>query len=150
MILSCNGTPVISGTIKPETLLSTLAGESSFGVWQLEVYDEFPLDGGFINSWSLNLCRVVPALSAANFTAGIDFTISPNPNNGSFSIQTNTLSGLYELTVYDIRGRKIYQSQPIFNGGNWVENIQLQAQTGIYLIELSGNGTKAVKKFIVK
>ncbi len=150
MILSCNGTPVISGTIKPETLLSTLAGESSFGVWQLEVYDEFPLDGGFINSWSLNLCRVVPALSAANFTAGIDFTISPNPNNGSFSIQTNTLSGLYELTVYDIRGRKIYQSQPIFNGGNWVENIQLQAQTGMYLIELSGNGTKAVKKFIVK
>ena len=47
-------------------------------------------------------------------------------------------------------GRKIYQRQPVLNGGNWVENIQLQAQGGMYLIELSGNGTKTVKKFIMK
>lgn len=150
VILTCDGTPVISGTIKPETLLSTLAGESSFGAWQLEVFDEFPQDGGFINSWSLNLCRVIPALSTENFTTAIDFTIYPNPNNGSFFVETNNLTGLYELTVYDMRGRKIYQHQPVLNGGNWVENIQLQTEAGMYLIELSGNGTKAVKKFVVK
>ncbi len=150
VILSCNGTPVLSGTIKPETLLSTLAGESSLGEWQLEVYDEYPLDGGFINSWSLNLCRVVPVLSTPVFNTATDFVIYPNPNNGSFSVEANNLTGSYELKVYDMRGRKIYQHQPVLNGGNWVENIQLQAQTGMYLIELSGNGTKTVKKFMIK
>lgn len=151
VILTCNGTtPVISGTIKPETLLSTLAGEPSFGTWQLEVFDEFPQDGGFINSWSLNLCHVIPALSTPTFITAIDFTIYPNPNNGSFNVEANNLTGLYELAVYDMRGRKIYHHQPILNGGNWIENIQLEAQAGMYLIELSGNGTKAVKKFVVK
>ncbi|WP_284652352.1 reprolysin-like metallopeptidase [Flavobacterium terrisoli] len=148
VILTCNGTPVLSGTIKPETLLSTLAGESALGDWQLEVYDEFPLDGGFINSWSLNLCRVVPALSTPTFAAA-DFVIYPNPNSGSFTVQGSNLTGQYELTVYDMRGRKIYQRQPVSNGGNWVENIQLEAQAGMYLIELSGNGAKAVKKFMI-
>ena len=55
VILSCNETPVISGTIKPETLLSTLAGESSFGVWQLEVYDEFQLDLVWPKTYAQNL-----------------------------------------------------------------------------------------------
>lgn len=148
VVLTCNGTPVLSGTIKPETLLSTLAGESAFGEWQLEVYDEFPLDGGFINSWSLNLCRVEPALSSPTY-ATADFVIYPNPNNGSFSVQGSNLTGQYELIIYDIRGRKIYQRQPVLNGGNWVENIQLQPQAGMYLIELSGNEAKTVKKFMV-
>ncbi|MCF6132413.1 reprolysin-like metallopeptidase [Flavobacterium wongokense] len=147
--LTCGGTPVISGTVKPTTPLSTLIGESSLGNWQLEVEDQANQDGGFINSWSLNLCRITPALSVPSFS-NADFTIYPNPNNGTFSVQANNLFGQYELKIYDMCGRKIYQRQPILNGGNWIDNIQLQAQDGIYLVELSGNGTKTVKKFIKK
>jgi len=148
--LNCNGTPVISGLVKPVTLLSTLTGESSAGIWKLEVADEFAEDGGTINSWSLNLCHVVPTLATTSFAGASDFAIHPNPNNGSFTVQGKNLSGAYQMVVYDLRGRKIYQKQSVANGGNWMENIDLQAQSGIYLIELSGEGTKTVKKFIVE
>lgn len=147
--LNCSGTPVISGLVKPEVLLSTLNGESSAGTWTLEVADNFDQDGGTINSWSLNLCRVV-GLATTAFDAASDFAIYPNPNNGSFTVQGKNLSGAYQMAVYDLRGRKIYQKQSVVNGGNWIEKIDLQAQSGMYLIELSGEGTKTVKKFFIK
>lgn len=149
-VLSCNGTPVVNGLVKPETPLSALIGESSLGLWTLQVADDTTGDGGSINSWKLNLCAITPAMLSLQTFSSVDFAISPNPNNGTFSVQGNNLFGQYELSVYDMCGRQIYQRQPILNGGNWVENIQLQAQSGVYMIELAGIGTKTVKKFILK
>ena len=148
--LTCGGTPVISGIIRPETPLNTLRGEASVGEWTLQVTDEAEQDGGFINSWSLNLCRVLPALSTIDFMPVTDFTIYPNPNNGSFYVQTKNIIGQYELAVYDMRGRMIHKQKAILDGEIWTEKIELQPQAGMYLIELSNNDTKTLKKIIVK
>ena len=148
--LNCSGTPVISGLVKPQTPLSILEGESSAGTWTLEVDDDAEGDGGSINSWSLDFCHVEPTLVTASFASISDFAIYPNPNNGSFTVRGKNLSGAYQMAIYDLRGRKIYQKQAVANGGNWIENVELQVQSGMYLIELSGEGTKTVKKFVVE
>lgn len=148
--LNCSGgTPVISGTFRPETPLSALAGETSTGEWALQVYDEFAEDGGFINSWSLNLCSIEPALALPE-NQMIDFVLYPNPNNGSFTIQMNGFSGDFEMNVYDMRGRRIFEKKTVSNGGVFLQNVSLNAQAGIYMIEMSSQGRRMVKKFVVK
>jgi subtilisin-like proprotein convertase family protein len=148
-VLTCGGTPVISGTIKPETLLGTLIGEQSLGEWKLEVFDEFEQDGGSINSWSLSLCHVTAPLSTDGFTSAADFAIYPNPNNGSFTLEGKNLSGNYQLSVYDLRGRKILEKKSVANG-SLLERINLHAEAGVYFVELQNEGTKTTKKFIIK
>lgn len=144
--LNCNGTPVISGILQPETPLSALNGQPSAGVWTLEVYDEFPQDGGFINSWSLNLCRTEAALATPDVEA-IDFAISPNPNAGSFSVRGQ--SKIDRFRIYDMRGRLIFEREVNLDG-NWTHDIGLQAEAGVYLLEASSASTRTVKRFVVK
>ncbi|MDI1256314.1 MAG: M12 family metallo-peptidase [Flavobacterium sp.] len=146
--LSCGGTPVISGIIAPEIPLATLAGEPSNGVWTLEVFDEFPEDGGSINSWSLNICNTVPALSVPENALEIDFALFPNPNNGSFTIQLNGLENAnYQSAIYDLRGRKIFEGKTF---SEKTQQISVNAAAGIYLLELQSEGRKSIKKFIIQ
>ncbi|MFT5324045.1 MAG: subtilisin-like proprotein convertase family protein [Planctomycetaceae bacterium] len=44
-----------TGRFRPEGTLSDFDGESIAGVWTLEITDTFFLDGGTLNSWSLNV-----------------------------------------------------------------------------------------------
>jgi subtilisin-like proprotein convertase family protein len=145
--LSCNGTPVISGTLQPETPLSALVGEASNGIWTLEIFDEFEWDGGTINSWSLDLCSVQPALSTPEANRNNTFAIYPNPNTGQFTVRGNQPAD--KLCVYDMRGRRIFE-KAVAAVGDWSENISLQAEAGVYLLEASGNGGKTVKRFVVR
>lgn len=52
---SSSGTAV-SGTVIPISPLSLLKGESSKGIWTLEVKDAAELDGGSIEAFSINAC----------------------------------------------------------------------------------------------
>ena len=55
--LSCGGVaPVVSGNVLPQGALSAFAGESSQGVWVLEVEDTANADGGSIEAVSLEYC----------------------------------------------------------------------------------------------
>lgn len=53
-----NGTAPFTGTFKPETSLSNLSRESSFGNWQLKVVDGYSEDGGALQNWTLTICGV--------------------------------------------------------------------------------------------
>lgn len=147
--LQCNGTPVISGTVAPQTPLSALNGEPSNGVWTLQVYDEYPEDGGAINSWSLNLCSIQPALSTPE-SQSFDFVLYPNPNSGSFTIQMNGFSGDFGMNVYDMRGRRIFEKKSASSGDVFVQSVSLNAQAGVYMIEVTSEGRRSVKKFVVQ
>ena len=55
--LSCGAaSPVVSGTVLPVDNLSAFEGESSQGIWVLEVQDTAAADGGSISSVSLEYC----------------------------------------------------------------------------------------------
>jgi subtilisin-like proprotein convertase family protein len=52
-----SGTAPFTGCYQPEGSLSAVDGQSSNGVWTLEVTDDMPPDPGTLQSWQLELCR---------------------------------------------------------------------------------------------
>ncbi|MDQ7917892.1 M12 family metallo-peptidase [Mesonia sp. MT50] len=79
------------------------------------------------------------------------YSVYPNPNNGSFTINFNEASGdKYSAKVYDLRGRLISKST-ISTSESLIKNINLnQPQSGIYILKVSNGSQESVKKLIVE
>ena len=89
-------------------------------------------------------------LAAGSF--GLDnFSIFPNPNNGSFNVQfDSTSSNDVSIEVHDMRGRTIY-SKSFQHNGLFNENLQLSGvQSGVYLVNVQDGNKKEVRKIVIE
>ncbi|MGV9003342.1 zinc-dependent metalloprotease [Flavobacterium sp.] len=147
----CGNNPAISGTVIPVQSLSAFNGESMNGIWTLRVLDSFAQDGGMINGWSLNLCSNTPVSLAINENTLQDFSLYPNPSNGSFTISFNSTSSTkVNVGVFDIRGRMVYQNN-YQNNGFFNEIIQLGTlHSGIYLVNVQDGDKQITKKIVIE
>lgn len=136
--------PAISGRVKSFQVLSAFNGQNPNGNWQLIVDDPYNGDGGFINSWSLNICKIVP-LSASDFDKN-KFKIYPNPTNNSVSVLFEDLQ-ITGYVIYDIQGREILIKNKQFSTSF---DIDLSSfNSGIYLLKIvtdKGDFTQKVIK----
>ncbi len=93
---------------------------------------------------------ITPALGTDNF--GLEnFTLYPNPNNGTFNISFNSsTSNDYQITVNDIRGRQIYIKN-YANTGMIEQTLQLNnVEAGVYLVTVQDGARKEVKKIVIE
>lgn len=146
----CSGVPALTGVRIPFQALSAFNGQNSAGTWTLRVADGYNGDGGFLNSWSLNICEVQP-LAAESFNSINDLAIYPNPNNGNFTVQFNSTSNNeVKIGVHDVRGRQIfdksYQNNGLFNQSLNLNNVQ----SGVYFVTVQDGSRKTMKKIIVE
>ncbi|MFP9114951.1 reprolysin-like metallopeptidase [Flavobacterium sp. RHBU_3] len=150
--LSCAETaPTISGIIAPQQALSTLYGESAQGTWTLQIEDTYAGDGGAVTAWSLVLCGLNPInLSTPKPQKLTNFAVYPNPNRGSFNVQFGAVAGMANITVYDLRGRQIYNQQSHTTTGVNTIPVQLQAEQGVYLVTAEQNGSKTTRKIVIQ
>jgi subtilisin-like proprotein convertase family protein len=147
----CGSNPTLSGVIKSSQLLSAFNGQSSTGTWTLRIFDSANGDGGILNSWSLNICTVLPgSLSSKEFELK-DFVLYPNPNNGNFTLKfTSASSNDVKINVYDMRGRNVFEKS-YANTGTFNQDINLdKVQAGIYLVSVSDGDVKTVKRIVVQ
>jgi subtilisin-like proprotein convertase family protein len=146
----CGNSPAISGVVAPVQSLAAFNGQTMNGTWTLRVLDSFAADGGFINSWSLNLCSTAPALGVDQ-NSFENFALYPNPNNGTFTLQFNsTTSTPISIGVHDMRGREVY-TKFYQNNGFFNENIQLNGLlAGVYLVNIQDGESKIVKKIVIR
>ncbi|MFV8333999.1 reprolysin-like metallopeptidase [Flavobacterium sp. GSP14] len=80
-----------------------------------------------------------------------NFTLFPNPNNGSFKISFKPeTNDVIEVIVNDVIGRNIYNK--IFqNSGMFNQEFQVNTITaGIYFVKIQNGKNKSVKKIIIK
>lgn len=155
-VLFNDGAPAIvcaanlSGTFAPNQALSAFNGKPMNGTWTLSANDNYTGDTGTINNWTLEICALIAQLSTPNNELS-DFVVYPNPSNGSFNVQfSNPISQETQVTVFDIRGRKIFENT-YANQATFNENITLSnAQSGIYLLTVVDGGRKTVKKIAVE
>jgi hypothetical protein len=73
----------------------------------------------------------------------------PNPNNGLFTIETDTQQDELKLTIRDVTGKEVYTTTlKIVNYNN---SLYLQLKNGIYFVEIqsSTTQTKTIKKLII-
>ncbi|WP_299333476.1 reprolysin-like metallopeptidase [uncultured Psychroserpens sp.] len=147
-----SGTSPFTGTFIPEGDLSVLYGETSGGNWTLSVDDDFgTADGGQILEFTLELC-IEPTLSVENVGIDtIDFGIYPNPNNGSFNVKlNNAISDRIEISVHDIRGRRIFKNS-YENDSNFNQAITLNSvQSGMYLVTVKDGNQQVTKKIVIE
>lgn len=145
----CSGNPV-TGTYSPSTPLSVFNGKSANGVWTLSAFDWWAGDSGSLNNFSIQICTQVVTLTSESF--GLDnFTLYPNPNNGSFNIQFNSNTGNeIKVNVHDVRGREIF-AKSYNNNGLFNESLELNnVQSGVYLVTVQDGARKEVKKIVVQ
>lgn len=137
-----------TGSFIPSGDLSKIYGTMSAGNWQLQVIDQFGPDGGSFDEFTLELCLAKPLAVEGNSFE--NFSIFPNPNNGEFTVKLQSQSGEnISIDVFDIRGRKVLEKS-FKNTGNFREIIQLaNAQSGMYLINISDGLRTVTKKILV-
>ena len=80
--------------------------------------------------------------------AGLDFTLYPNPSNGTFNVQLNVANlQYYTLTVTDLTGRTIYTS-PLTSNNMYIDLVN--ASNGTYLITVIGKNVNLTRTLIIK
>ncbi|TYA52402.1 T9SS type A sorting domain-containing protein [Formosa maritima] len=138
-----------TGDYNPSSPLSVFSGLDSAGDWTISITDNWDAITGILNNWSIEICEE-PTMSIAENTFE-DFSIYPNPNNGSFHIALNSTSNKnINIEVYDIRGRAIFNntfgSTTRFNQEISLNN----AQSGMYLVKISDGEKQTIQKIIVE
>lgn len=145
----CGNTPAISGTVIPLQPLALFNGQNANGNWILRIKDANPGDGGSLTNWGLNICGVGPVMGTTENQIR-NFVIAPNPSNGSFNIQLDANNtDPVQVGIFDIRGRKIfskaYESRSFIN-----ETIDLNVETGIYLVTVINGDSQETRKIVIE
>ncbi|MFN3908407.1 MAG: S8 family serine peptidase [Flavobacterium sp.] len=144
--LVCNATsPTISGLIAPFSNLHSIYNQSAIGNWRLVVSDDFFENGGQINSFSLNFCRLTTNASLLDFDNN-QVTLYPNPNNGIFNVFSSSES-INSIEIFDIHGRVVFSR--IVNSNAFNINTE-SLPKGVYMVRLNSENNSSTKKMIIK
>ncbi len=164
--------PAITGEPVVFTSTSSFAKDYKWSIDEISVSEEATFSNTFFNEDTLTIeltvsndfCpdstisrNLVIRDSATNTnTTGISltnnhqFSISPNPNNGQFSIAYEK-SILYEeafLTIYNIWGTLVFEKKIATQ--SMIENLDIELPSGIYNVRLSSNKISAPVKLIIQ
>jgi PKD repeat protein len=85
--------------------------------------------------------------NAANASS---FSLTPNPSNGIFNLNTDMLNGLTQIDVVDLSGKQVFNKNINVNKG--LKNITLDLQhvaNGHYLIKVISNNNVQTGKLII-
>lgn len=142
----------ISGNRNPVNPLSAFDGLNMSGNWELSIIDRYLGDIGTLTDWYLDFCTTATmSLSNPNFVGFENLKVYPNPNRGEFTVKLdNAQSKQLNVEVFDIRGRQIFKNNyEVF--GNFNETINLKnAQSGLYILNVSDGNRYTTKKIIIE
>ncbi len=77
---------------------------------------------------------------------GIEFSVSPNPNNGSFVIDFGTAQSNATVELVDVTGRAV-QSNTV-SGSRTTINCETQP-SGVYFVRVTANGVASMEKITI-
>lgn len=143
----CSGIPSISGSIAPFESLSTLNTLPADGVWTLFVNDPWDNDGGSINLFSIDLCRVTPSTLSVTTATLENVTVYPNPTKGTLNVMIPYNDEKSIITLFDLQGREILKKET--NQINTSLSID-SLQDGIYLVNIENNSGTVSKKIVLR
>lgn len=76
----------------------------------------------------------------------LDFSITPNPNNGVFQIKGEILQSA-DITIFDVAGRVVEQKLNVQQSS---VSISLNETPGVYMINITNGGKSMTKRVIIK
>ena len=143
---ACSGIPAITGNIAPVDPLSALNTLPADGEWILRVFDHNDQDGGTIDSFSINLCRVENALAVVTNPI-LNSSVYPNPTKGIVNVAIPALTDKAIINLYDLQGRQILskETNQVYTSFG-IENLQ----DGIYLVNIQNDLGSITKKIVLR
>src|SRR5690606_31543539 len=141
-------------TYAPSELLDVFEGLDAVGNWQINIKDLAEGDDGTLNSWALDICTETATLTDPDIDEPEDiegFRVYPNPTNGNLWVVFNsTTNNPVNITLFDIRGRLVLNTDYANQGGLFQETLDLNGlMSGMYLVTISDGNVKVNKKIIV-
>jgi hypothetical protein len=89
------------------------------------------------------------ALSNETFLEN-QFSLYPNPNKGSFTIEFKELANSFSVEVFDITGKTIYENN-YEQSSNLIQVINLDnPSSGIYFVNIKSDNGMVTKKLIIQ
>ena len=105
--------------------------------------------------WKMVICggaQEANHMSMASFDAlsafSISFDVVPNPNNGQMSLHFESLTGLVDIKVYDMRGTLIDSFQTYDGTGTYAYTMKNRTDGIYYFVATCKEGT-ATKKVVI-
>ncbi len=147
--IQCPNGQVLGQEYAPVEKLSGLKGLSASGEWKLS-FQSTNGRTGTVNSWNIDICTTNgdTDLSVTEFSTLKGTKIYPNPSNGIFTADFgNNTSKNYQITLYDLVGRKIYSTTN--TNARSLINVQ-NISKGNYLMIFETENAKAVSKIIIQ
>jgi hypothetical protein len=142
-----------------EDINGTLSGQPSplpplAGSWEVKVIvvDGADADCDSTASFTVNF---LTSADAQCITVGIEeneigqVNIYPNPSNGSFTVEIADVKEFAQFVVMDVAGREVY-SQTVLGSGTLREVLNLNVNTGSYLLQVNSDSGTQVSRIVVK
>lgn len=143
----CSGNPSISGSIAPFENLSQLNTLPADGVWTLRVSDPWNGDGGTIDLFSINLCRVMPSSLSVISNSLSNINVFPNPTKGTINVIIPNNTDKSMITLFDLQGREIMKKETTQIMTSFsIENLQ----DGMYLVNIENSEDTTSKKIVLR
>ncbi|MFP5040351.1 reprolysin-like metallopeptidase [Parasediminibacterium sp. JCM 36343] len=106
--------PTTGVTVKPVDALAIFKGEPAVGTWKLSVFDQYAGDGGKLNAWGLQICRLAlvalpvnwqsfTAIKQSNNTVLLQWKTANEQNNQYFSVEKSA-DGVSYSSIGTIKG----------------------------------------------
>lgn len=93
--------------------------------------------------------EIKPKTTGVENIGKIDFSLYPNPANNKVQIQWNETSGTANITITDIAGRKVYQSENVKMSGATEINTAAM-QPGMYFIKIASDNNQHTIKLLIQ
>ena len=79
------------------------------------------------------------------------FVITPNPNNGSFTLSVNgSCDDTLDVKIFSLSGQVIKEARMANNGHQASMNLSLGAAKGMYLVNVTGPSTDLSQRLIIR
>ena len=79
------------------------------------------------------------------------FVITPNPNNGSFTLSVNGSSDdTLDVKIFSLSGQVIKEARMTNNGHQASMNLSLGTSKGMYLVNVTGPSTDLSQRLIIQ
>ena len=80
-----------------------------------------------------------------------NFSVYPNPNNGTFHIQLNEVVSDFKISIFDVTGKTVYTNE-FSQNSDLVKEIKIEEEIskGIYFMNIKTNDGLVTKKIIIE
>lgn len=138
--------PSLTGAVSPVDSLSSLNSLPADGDWILNISDPWNGDGGVVNAFSIDLCRVSAALATPEVTLE-NVRVFPNPTNELINVLIPNSVELTQVRLYDLQGREVLNRET--HGDTAKLNVQHLSE-GVYIVRVENSLGSTAQRVVIK